>query len=126
MKTMILNHGLKKLLVGVATFSYPNFAEGEYFKETIANNYLTSFQNNKLYQTVLYQNTLDHTPSNINNNLNSGFGFLNFAGHGSPISLENNNPFIICYNVSSNMSGLNNENKFPIIFSNTCSTGKFL
>jgi hypothetical protein len=67
---------------------------------------LTLFQNNKLYQTDLYQNTLDPTPSNINNNLNSGFGFLN--------------------NVSSNMSGLNNENKFPIIFSNACSTGKFL
>jgi hypothetical protein len=66
---------------------------------------LTLFQNNKLYQTDLYQNTLDPTPSNINNNLNSVVGFLN--------------------NVSSNMSGLNNENKFPIIFSNTCSTGRF-
>jgi len=66
---------------------------------------LTLFQNNKLYQTDLYQNTLDPTPSNINNILNSGVGFLN--------------------NVSSNMSGLNNENKFPIIFSNTCSTGRF-
>jgi len=66
---------------------------------------LTSFQNNKLYQTDLYQNTLDHTPSNINNILNSGVGFLN--------------------NVSLNMSGLNNEHKFPIIFSNACSTGRF-
>ena len=115
----------KTLLVGVATFSYPNFAEGEYCKETIANNYLTSFQNNKLYQTDLYQNTLDPTPSNINNILNSGVGFLNFAGHGSPISWGNNNPPITCYNVSSNMSGLNNENKLPIIFSNACSTARF-
>ncbi|MGC9089885.1 MAG: C25 family cysteine peptidase, partial [Caldisericia bacterium] len=115
----------KTLLVGVATFSYPNFAEGEYCKETIATNYLSSFQNNKLYQTDLYQNTSDPTPTNINNVLNSGVGFLNFAGHGGPTVWGNNNPSITCYNVSSNMSGLNNENKLPVIFSNACSTARY-
>jgi len=66
----------KMVLVGTDTFGN---AEGEILKDYIEENILqTNFTYTKLYET---QGTL--SPNAISENINSGSGALNFAGHGN-------------------------------------------
>lgn len=69
----------RALLLGTVTFDNPLFPEGEILKDTIEENYLPgNFSWTKLYEGV---GTL--TPANVLNEINKGYGLVNFAGHGN-------------------------------------------
>jgi len=88
-------------------------------KEDIANNYLSGFGLTRLYSAgnpCMVTSTLNAT--NINSALNKGVGFANYLGHGYGTGWAG------CYDAS-DISGLTNKDKLPIIFAGACSTAEF-
>ena len=108
----------KMILVGTDTFRNYRGPEGEVLKEysqDIVEDNFTDFI--KLYET---QYTL--SSSAISENINSGSGAVNFAGHGGygVWSLGNAG-----YYRNSDVRSLNNGNELPIICTMACLTGGF-
>jgi hypothetical protein len=106
------------LLLGTDPFKDYTGAEGEILKDYIGNNYLPAgFSTTKLYET-----RGDLTVSNAVAQINNGYGFVNFAGHGSPSSwsFEGAGSY-----TSTHASGQTNGLMLPIISTMACSTSRF-
>lgn len=76
------------------------------------------FTAHKIYHSVTPASDPHYpTSAHINTHLNDGAGFMNVISHGSPVSWG-------VYDVTSDMSGLTNDDKLTIIYSFGCSTAK--
>lgn len=109
---------MKYLFLGTITFGDPLFPEGQILKDTIEYYILPS----DFYWKKLYEQTGDLTGANVQSEINSGYGFVNFAGHGWPGGwyLGDNNWYY-----DANASSLINGNNLPVIFTMACSTSRF-
>jgi hypothetical protein len=85
-------------------------------KDEIANNYLTDFNVIKLYTEP------DPGASTVNDKLNSGVGFANYIGHGGTDGWAHPTSY---WYTTSDLSGLTNDNKLPVIFAASCDTAHF-
>jgi len=75
------NSWLKKyLFLGTVTFGDPLTPEGEIIKDTLEYEYLPS----DFYWYKLYEQEGTLTPAAVIGQINQGYGFVNFGGHGSP------------------------------------------
>jgi len=75
------------------------------------------FSSVKLYHSNTPGDPDYPNPTNINNNLNSGMGFMNVISHGCETSWG-------VYDVTTDMSGLTNQDRLTVVYSFGCSTGK--
>jgi hypothetical protein len=88
-------------------------------QDYVAEHYLKDWNVHKLYaQGNHCQETPTPSPGRINIQLNQGVGFVSYVGHGSRDEWSG------CYHVS-DLSGLTNSDKLPVIFAVACSTSEF-
>ncbi len=111
------------LLLGTDPFEYPG-AEGEILTDYIADNIVWSnFTVKKLYRTYGNQ-----TISNVQAQLNTGFGFVNYVGHGD-IDLWHLEEgwwiFPVEYTSTDALNLRNGNLKLPVIFTMACLTSQF-
>jgi len=98
-------------------------SESETLKDYIRNNYVPG----GFSATKLYTSTGTLTLSNVMTQVNNGYGFVNFAGHGNPSSWSLDGPsppsdLIYWY---THASGQTNGFKLPMIAAMACSTSRF-
>ncbi len=99
-----------------------NVYEGEYTKER-ALNYLNDFEVTKLYTSM--ENLDDKS---IKGAINDGAGFVDFSGHGNRYSWATHPPgeFNTWIGIDmSDVSLLSNNNEYPLVILDACSTGDF-
>ena len=107
---------MKVLFLGTVTFGDPRFPEGEILKDYVEYNYLwDNFSYTKLYEGVDNLNV-----SAALSEINDGYGFVNFAGHGAPDGwwFGSEGGFLS----SDDVSTLTNGYKLPIVSTMACST----
>ena len=104
----------------------PNFEsafEGEWLHE----NYIGPGMNNHGFDLIKLYTSLDtFQPEIITDEINSGAGFVSYAGHGYMDSIGTYPPVgnsTISYSIK-NINDLDNENMLPIFFLDACLTGK--
>jgi streptogramin lyase len=102
------------LLIGTATFG--NY-EGEILKDYIQQNFIW---NNYTY-TKLYESYGNLSSSRIFSEIDAGYGFVNYAGHGE---ITNWNLGLDLY-TDTDASLQSNGNRLPMIFSMACLTSRF-
>jgi len=110
------------LLLGTDGHEYPG-AEGEILKDHISDTFVwNNFTVKKLYNS---QNDL--SKSNVQTQINDGFGFVNFAGHGwySAWCLADYWDLVPEFYCSVDVSDLRNGLKLPIVFTMACLTSQF-
>lgn len=107
------------LVTGTGDWVYPENPKtwDENESDDIADEMVTAgFSSIKLYHTNPAGSTYPN-PTNINDNLNTGMGFMNVISHGNEFSWG-------VYDVRTNMAGLTNNDKLTIVYSFGCSTAK--
>ena len=107
---------MKILFLGTVTFGDPQFPEGEIIKDYIEYNYLW----NNFSYTKLYEGIGNLSISAALNEINKGYGFVNFAGHGASNGwwFGPEGGFLS----NDDVSTLTNGYKLPIVSTMACST----
>ena len=109
---------MRVLLLGTDPFKEYTGAEGEIVKDYIDENFIwANFSRTKLYETY---GTL--TRDAVRSHINSGYGFVNFMGHGSVGSwyLGSGGSYY-----SSDASSQTNGYRLPLIVAGACLTARF-
>ena len=107
----------RTLLIGIDLFTDYEGAEGEILKDHVDNHVPAGAEVVKLYESS-GQLTVD----NVRSAINSGCGFVNFAGHGSPGAWYlGGDTYFTSYHVST----LSNKFMLPVVVAAACLTGHF-
>jgi len=118
-----LNDTLNKLIGYNSFFNkratlVSDYQEGRPFEET--SNWIYNLLTSEGYTVDKFYKSLGTaTASNIAGALNDGRAIINYRGHGSPTGWAAGSFY------NSQVLGLNNEGKLPIVISCTCSTGEY-
>ncbi|RLE76056.1 MAG: hypothetical protein DRZ80_01740, partial [Thermoprotei archaeon] len=104
------------LLIGTDTFGI-GWPEGEYLKE-----YASKFIWSNYTVTKLYETAGNLTLTNLVNEINRGYGFINFAGHGYPDLMAIGIGEV--YTLDDALRQINGY-RLPVIFSMACLTARF-
>ncbi|RLF32227.1 MAG: hypothetical protein DRN07_05475, partial [Thermoplasmata archaeon] len=121
-KEVFYNSWFKNILLvtGTGDWVYPSLPTtyDEDQNDQIATEMATAgFTAIKLYHSNTPGDPDYPNPTNINNFLNAGAGFMNVVSHGNEFSWG-------VYDVRTDMSGLSNEGKLTVVYSFGCSTAK--
>ncbi len=110
----------RAVLMGGDTFPGRSIYEGEVVTEEVSNQ-LSEFNNIKLWTS-----TDNFKPRIINREISKGAGFVSYSGHGyelgfgtSPPNEEERIEYFIHHTL-----GMQNGNKYPIVFFDACSTAR--
>lgn len=115
-----LNNSLNKLIGYNGFFNYRAtlVSDTDHFEDT--SNWIYDFLTAEGYTVDrLYKSLGTDTTSNIASALNDGRSIINYRGHGSATGWATGSFY------NSDVLGLNNEGKPPIVISCTCSTGEY-
>jgi len=108
----------KVLLMG-GDNGYSQGCEGEYVTGLVGN----EIEKHGFETIKLWASQNDFKPFKINKAINQGAGFISYSGHGSPMFIYCHKPqkYPIFY-FNFHISGLNNQDKLPIVFLDACLT----